>query len=709
MTTTGPRKLRSIRLNQLLCVSAATLCATGALAYVGPVGASATGATSAWTAYVANTGSNSVTPIDTATNTAGTPITVGSAPSSVAITPNGKTAYVVNGSSDSVTPINTATNAAGAAIAVGVDPNGIAISPNGKTVYVTDTTSDTVTPISTATNKPGAPISVGNGPFGIVITPDGTTAYVGNLSAGTVTPINLMTNAASVPIAVGSSPYDLAVTPNGATVYVADLSTNSVVPIDTSTKTALPAISVGTHPNEIAITPDGNTAYVTDFGGITPIDTQTNTAGTPITVAAGAAAVDFTPDGTVAYVSNFGSTVTPINTSTKVLGSAISVGNGAAGIAITPDQAPVARVSVIAAPPGEATSFDGSASTVAYGAIASYAWDFGDGQQSSTTTPTTTHTYATAGSYTATVTETSSAGTSTAVIFTGHSVSLNGSSTARASALATVVAPGVYSALAPFRICDTRSNTTATECSGHTLGASGLIDVQITGVHGPALQVVPSGALAVVVNLTGINHGAKPTLLVAYPTGSRAPDASNVNIDAGVAQANLAVVPLSASGQITILNAVGSADAIVDVQGYFAAPGGAGEVPGEFHPMPPLRICDTRAKQNTECAGADDNPLRANTWRRVVLSGLPPGAASGTPSIPTSDAGAAAFNLTATQATTSTYLSVAPPDMATELVSDHETRGLQCQSTPRRSAPDSSDLRSRTPPGCLHLQRARER
>jgi hyaluronoglucosaminidase len=39
------------------------------------------------TAYVANTNYGTVTPIDTATNTAGTPIPVGSGPWAIAITP----------------------------------------------------------------------------------------------------------------------------------------------------------------------------------------------------------------------------------------------------------------------------------------------------------------------------------------------------------------------------------------------------------------------------------------------------------------------------------------------------------------------------------------------------------------------------------------------------------------------------------------------
>ncbi|HEX3563670.1 MAG TPA: YncE family protein, partial [Solirubrobacterales bacterium] len=85
------------------------------------------------TAYVTNTFSGNVTPIATATNTAGTPITVGGGPIAIAITPDGATAYVTNYSSDSVTPIATATNTAGTPITVGTNPFGIAITPPTQT------------------------------------------------------------------------------------------------------------------------------------------------------------------------------------------------------------------------------------------------------------------------------------------------------------------------------------------------------------------------------------------------------------------------------------------------------------------------------------------------------------------------------------------------------------------------------------------------
>jgi YVTN family beta-propeller protein len=114
--------------------------------------------------------SGTVTPIATATNTAGAPITVGRGPIGIAITPNGKTAYVTNYIADTVTPIATATNTAGAPITVGRGPIGIAITPNGKTAYVTSFEPGVVTPIATATNTAGAPITVAD-PEAIAITP----------------------------------------------------------------------------------------------------------------------------------------------------------------------------------------------------------------------------------------------------------------------------------------------------------------------------------------------------------------------------------------------------------------------------------------------------------------------------------------------------------------------------------------------------------
>ena len=242
----------------------------------------------------------------------------------------------------------------------------------------------------------------------------------------------------AIDLASGDSPFLIAITPSGASAYVTNLNSDTVTPISLPSGTVGTDITVGTGPAGIAITPNGATAYVANFDGgsgstVTPITLATNTAGSPITVGTGPYAVAVTPDGTTAYAtSGAGDTVVPITMATNTAGTAISVGSDPRGIGITPDQAPVASFNVTPAPPGSATSFDASASTIAFGTIGSYLWNFGDGSATvTTTTPTTTHTYTTANTYTASVTETSSAGTSTSgEVYTGQTASSVGNASA---------------------------------------------------------------------------------------------------------------------------------------------------------------------------------------------------------------------------------------------------------------------------------------
>ena len=297
------------------------------------------------TAYVANYSDNTVTPIDTATDTAGPPIAVGNSPDAIAITPGASTAYVANSGDNTVTPIDTTTNTPGAPIAVGSSPDAIAITPDGATAYVANSGDNTVTPIDTATNTPGAPIAVGSSPDAIAITPDGATAYVANFGDNTVTPIDTATNTPGPPISAGNTPSAIAITPGGATAYVANWGSNTdtpvddtVTPIDTATNSPGPAIAVGNYASAIAITPDGATAYVANQGDgtVTPIDTDANTAGAPIPVGNSPDAVAIAPDGSTAYVVNSGDdTVTPIDTDTDTADSVIPVGDAPGAIAIS--------------------------------------------------------------------------------------------------------------------------------------------------------------------------------------------------------------------------------------------------------------------------------------------------------------------------------------------------------------------------------------
>ena len=410
-----------------------------------------------WQALVtdASFASSSATPIDLGTNAAGPALaTGGSAGLGVAISPDARTAYVVNaaqsGLTGQITPIDLTTSppVAEASINIPNSPgNFIAIAPDGRKAYVTDPSDGKVFPIDLTTTPAtvGAAIVVGGNPEGVAFSPDGSRAYVAENagSSGTpeVLPITVATDAVGTAITTGLGPHPfwIAITPDGTKAYVGDAgsgTTGKVYPVSLPAGTVGTPISVGASTTGIAITPDGTKAYAASGANVVPIVVSTDTAGTPIPVTGGAYAVAITPDSKTVYVTNdTGEKVTPITVATSTAGTPISsVGSAPRGIAITPDQAPVADFTVSSAPPGSPTTFNASSSTVRFGTIARYDWEFGDGSTLPNGGPNPSHAYAAVGNYTATVTETDSNGTSlSGEVYTGQTASSLGSSSARTS------------------------------------------------------------------------------------------------------------------------------------------------------------------------------------------------------------------------------------------------------------------------------------
>src|SRR5262245_54825693 len=76
-------------------------------------------------AYVTNQNDNTVSVIDTATNSIIATVPVGSGPAAVAVTPNGRFAYVVNQLSNNVSVISAANNTVVATVPVATFPSGI--------------------------------------------------------------------------------------------------------------------------------------------------------------------------------------------------------------------------------------------------------------------------------------------------------------------------------------------------------------------------------------------------------------------------------------------------------------------------------------------------------------------------------------------------------------------------------------------------------
>jgi gliding motility-associated-like protein len=284
---------------------------------------------------LAASGTGNIAPF-TAVNTGATPViaTIIVNPASLGY------AYIANSISNDVSVIKTATMSVITTIPVGQGPTGVSVSPDGSRVYIPNQRSNTVSVISTATNKVISTITIaGFGPTNVSVSPDGTRLYVVNLNSNNVAVINTATNALIAAIGVGGYPAGIAVSPDGSRVYVAN-SSNSISVIDAASNTVKTTIPVGKSPYGIAVSPDGSKVYVALSGAnsVIVINTATDQVVSTIPVGANPAGVSVSPNGSRVYVANANdATVSVINTSTDNVVAVIPVGSYPTGISVSPD------------------------------------------------------------------------------------------------------------------------------------------------------------------------------------------------------------------------------------------------------------------------------------------------------------------------------------------------------------------------------------
>ena len=290
-------------------------------------------------AYVTNLNSDSVSVIDTTTNTVVETISVGIGPERVAIAPDGSRAYVTNRNSDSVSVIDTSTNTVIDSVTVGDLPIGVAVTPDGTRVYVVNFFANSVSVIDATANTVVDTVAVGSVPRQVAITPDGSRAYVTNDFGDSVSVIDTATNTVVDTVPVEDGPFGVAITPDGTRAYVANRRSNSVSVIDTATNTVVDAVQVDGFLFEVAINSKGTRAYVATFGpnSVSVIDTSTNTVVDTVILSSDAQGVAVTPDGTRVYATlTSASSVSVIDTTTNTVVDMVAVGLTPLGVAITP-------------------------------------------------------------------------------------------------------------------------------------------------------------------------------------------------------------------------------------------------------------------------------------------------------------------------------------------------------------------------------------
>ena len=200
--------------------------------------------------------------------------------------------------------------------------------------------------------------------------------------------------------------------------------------------------------------------------------------------------------------------------------------------------------------------------------------------------------------------------------------------------------------LVPARVVDTRSAPDGVTVDGLSQGTGPVvggtaISPVVTGRGG----VPSSGVAAVVLNVTA-TQAWLPTFVTVFPKGSNRPNASNLNVVPGATVANLVVAKVGSGGAVSIYNNSGAMHVIVDVVGWVA------DAP-EFGPLVPARLMDSRPGALTvDGANAGQGAIGQGSLRSLLVTGRG--------GVPATGVGSVVVNVTVTNPTMSSFLTVYP-------------------------------------------------
>jgi len=144
-----------------------------------------------------------------------------------------------------------------------------------------------------------------------------------------------------------------------------------------------------------------------------------------------------------------------------------------------------------------------------------------------------------------------------------------------------------FYAITPCRIVDTRG-------ANGELGGPFLSGQQERDFSIPDSSCIPQGTdiRAYSFNVTVVPHtgGQRLGYLKVWPQGESQPGVSTLNNPTATIVANAAIVPAGTNGGVAVFPS-DDTDLLIDINGYFAAPGSGGL---SLYPVPTCRVLDTR-------------------------------------------------------------------------------------------------------------------
>ncbi len=303
-------------------------------------------------AYVTNRTSETVSMINTSTNTVSDTFAVGGdASAGTALNASGTRLAIFpgTGGDDTVRVFNTATQTLVGSFSAN-DALGGVFTPDGSKLYVTESAGNAVSAWETTNyTQIGSDIAVGAFPTGIAMNPDGGEAYVSNSGAGSISIINTTSDTVTGDLVTGlSAPAFSVISSDGDFLYVVSGALSSVYKININTQAVVSNIASGTATG-LAI----NSANTTLYGTSAPNDEvavidAVNSTSSASTIGNEPIGIAVSNDGTKVYVSSAQEDTTIVldaSTMTQIAGSPIAVGDSPGWIVMGPDETATTSVS----------------------------------------------------------------------------------------------------------------------------------------------------------------------------------------------------------------------------------------------------------------------------------------------------------------------------------------------------------------------------
>ena len=299
--------------------------------------------------YVVNSGQEggqgSVSVINAESNTVSATIQVHRQPVSIELDTAGELAYVANSGSNTISVLDLKARREIAAIGAGEEPLSARISPDGKTLVVANRRGNSISIIDPAERRVRAVFVGCPGASDAVVLPDSTKAFVACSAGHQVMAIALAHSKINpdkpdlleTMMDVGFAPVHLALKPDGGELFVSNSLGNSISEVVTTTNDVGGAYLMGDDPVRGLVSSDNSMLYVSNFKSqyVTVYSIDEGKRIASIHVGDGASALAFSSSGHLLFVVDSRSAdVAVVRTASRSLFTLLPTGRSPNAIAV---------------------------------------------------------------------------------------------------------------------------------------------------------------------------------------------------------------------------------------------------------------------------------------------------------------------------------------------------------------------------------------